>query len=404
MGRNSIQKETVSSGAPTTIWNPTFISAFIVAQSVQLCTQMMNTLTAKYADFMHAPKPMIGFATGIFALTALIFKLVSAPALDTYNRKHVVTGATMIIFLAFVCYSLSFSVPMLIFSRLLQGAGQAFTTTGCLAIASASLPQDKMSSGISYFSLVSAIAQAISPAIGLKLIGIVGYNFTFAILAAVMLIAVFNASRLKMDFVRTKKFSIRPDSIIARECIAPAAIIFLLSMTSCIVNSFLVLYAEGFGVTSNIGYFFTVYALTMIFTRPMIGKLADRFGTVKVVLPSLFCFAGAFVLISVSRTLPMFLLSAFVSAFGYGGCLPSIQAAAMKSVPRERKGAASCTSYIGSDLGNLVGPTLAGFIAQNMGYVKMWRMMILPIIMGMCATLLFRKSINNPGETVQKKM
>jgi MFS family permease len=367
------------------IWNSTFISAFVVAQSVHLCTQMMNTLTAKYADYMNAPAPMIGFTTGIFALTALVFKMISAPALDTYNRKHVVMAAT------------SFNVPMLMFSRLLQGAGQAFTTTGCLTIASDSLPPDKMSSGIGYFALTSAIAQAISPAIGLKLIGIAGYNTTFAILAGVMVIAIISASRLKTDFVRTNKFAIRIDSIIAKECLVPAFILFLLSMTFCVVHSFLVLYAEGNGIGSNIGYFFTVYAVTMIFTRPSIGKLADRFGTVKVMLPSLVFFAFSFMLISFSHTLFMFLLSGFISAFGYGGCQPAIQAVAMRSVPKERRGAASCTSYIGNDMGNLVGPTVAGFVIQNFGYVSMWRIMIAPIFIGMFVTILFRKKIDRDG-------
>jgi MFS family permease len=378
------------------IWNSTFISAFVVAQSVHLCTQMMNTVTAKYADYLNAPAPMIGFATGIFALTALAFKIISAPALDTYNRKHVVMAATGVIFLAFVCYTLSFNVPMLIFSRLLQGVGQAFTTTGCLTIASDSLPPDKMSSGIGYFALTSAIAQAISPAIGLKLIGIVGYNATFAILAGVMLIAIISASKLKIDFVRTNKFTIRADSIIAKECLVPAFILFLLSMTFCVVNSFLVLYAEGNGVGSNIGYFFTVYAVTMIFTRPAIGKLADRFGTVKVMIPSLVFFALSFMLISFSRTLFMFLLSGFISAFGYGGCLPAIQAVAMRSVPKERRGAASCTSYIGNDTGNLVGPTIAGFIIQNFGYISMWRIMTIPIFIGMFFSVFFREKIDKP--------
>jgi MFS family permease len=386
-----------SSDKNNIIWNPTFISAFVVSQSVHLCTQMMNTLTAKYADYMNAPAPMIGFATGIFALTALVFKMISAPALDTYNRKYIVMGATGVIFLAFVCYTLSFNVQMLIFSRLLQGAGQAFTTTGCLTIASDSLPPDKMSSGIGYFALTSAIAQAISPAIGLKLIGIVGYNTTFAILAGVMVIAIINASRLKIDFVRTNKFTIRMDSIIAKECLAPAFILFLLSMTFCVVHSFLVLYAEGKGIGSNIGYFFTVYAATMIFTRPSIGKLADRFGTVKVMLPSLVFFAFSFMLISFSHTLFMFLLSGFISAFGFGGCQPAIQAVAMRSVPKERRGAASCTSYIGNDMGNLVGPTVAGFVVQNFGYVSMWRIMIVPIFIGMLVTILFRRKIDKDG-------
>jgi MFS family permease len=136
----------------------------------------------------------------------------------------------------------------------------------------------------------------------------------------------------------------------------------------------------------------------------MIGKLADKFGTVKVLMPALVFFALSFVLISFSKTLPMFLLAAFVSAFGFGGCQPSIQAAAMRSVPKEKRGAASCTSYIGNDMGNLVGPTVAGFIVQKFGYVSMWRIMIIPIFFGMFVAIMFRNKINIPlrGSTEKK--
>jgi MFS family permease len=385
---------------PVKVWNRTFISAFIVAQLVQLCTQMMNTLTAKYAYSLNASAVMIGIVTGIFALTALVFKLFSAPALDTYNRKYIVMGAAGVIFIAFVCYSLSYNIPMLMFSRLLQGAGQAFTTTGCLTIASDSLPHEKMSSGIAYFTLTQAIAQAISPAIGLKLVEILGYNLTFVILAVVMLVSIITAGYIKINFKRIRAFRITLDSIIAKECVIPAVILFLMSMSFCIVNSFLVLFAEERGINSNIGLFFTIYAVTMLFTRPMIGKLADKFGTVKVMIPSLFCFAAAFILISLSHTLTMFMCAGFISAFGFGGCQPAIQAVAMRSVPKNRRGAASCTSYIGSDLGNLTGPALAGLIAEKMGYVIMWRFMLFPVFITMIFGIVLKKRIDNAGKDI----
>ena len=379
------------------IWNPLFISAFTVNFLVHVCTQMMNTLTAKYADFLGAPETIIGLATGLFALTALIFKIFSAPAIDTFNRKYILMGAIGVIFLAFVAYTLSYNIPTLLMARLLQGTGQAFTTTCCLTIASDSLPMEKMSSGIGYFALTSALGQAIAPAIGLWLIGIIGYNCTFAVLAGFMLIAFAAAACMKIEFTRTKKFAITLDSIVARECAVPATILFLLGMEYCCVTSFLVLYGESRGITGNLGLFFTVYAVTMLLSRPLIGTLADRFGPVKVLIPSMCCFAVSFLVISFSSSLMMLLVAAFVSAFGYGGCMPAVQAVAMCSVPKERRGAASCTSYIGQDMGNLVGPTLGGAIVQAAGYASMWRVMIIPMGIAMVMAVLCRERLNNPG-------
>lgn len=70
-------------------------------------------------------------SAGIYALTALIFKILSGPIVDTYNKRHVGAITMGIMALSFFGYALSTNVPMLISSRLIQGVGQAFTST-CL--------------------------------------------------------------------------------------------------------------------------------------------------------------------------------------------------------------------------------------------------------------------------------
>jgi MFS family permease len=388
-----------SGGEGEKIWNRTFVKAFAVAQLNYLCAQMMNTLIPKYAAELGAGANIIGLVAGSFAATALIFKTVSAPALDTYNRKFILMGALGLIFLAFVSYSFSGTIGMLLFSRLLQGAGEAFATTGCLAIASDTLPQNRMSTGIGYYCLSSAIAQAIAPAIGLRLLVLLNnnYNYIFMVLTAIMLISVIAVSTIHVDFVKTKKFSITPSSIIAKEALLPAVMLFLLGTSYYIVNSFLVLYAEWRGVGANIGFFFTVYAVTMLFSRPLIGRMADKYGLVYILIPSMFCFALAFFLISFAKSLPLFLLSGAISAFGYGGSQPAIQALAMRAVPKERRGSATCTNYIGQDLGQLAGPTLGGMIALHWGYAVMFRVMLIPVLIAMIVVIVFRGRMGYTG-------
>jgi len=387
--RQNTGKQTVGS-----IWNAVFVTIFIVNFLVHCCSQMMNTLTSKYAAYLGATSSVVGMVAGMYAYTALFFKMFSAPAIDTFNRKYVLLAADFVIFLSFVGYAMSNSIPMLMLSRLLQGTGLAFTTTCCLTIASDFLPNDKMSSGIGYFALATALAQAIGPTIGLRLAETIGYNRTFGVMAGIMVVAMLLVASLKIEFVRTKRFVISLKTIIAKECIMPSLILFLLAVAYCVVNSFLVLFAESRGIGSNIGYFFTVYAVTMLFSRPFIGKMADRYGTVKVLIPSMCCFAAAFLLISFSRQLPMFLLAAFISAFGYGGCQPTIQAVNMRSVSKDRRGAASCTSFIGQDCGAMAGPLVAGLVVESFGYDNMWRIMILPIVLAMVITILFRSRID----------
>ena len=358
-----------------------------------LAQQMMNSLIAKYADHLGAAATVVGVVTGLFAATALILKIFSGPAIDTFNRRFILTGAMAVMALAFFGYSISRNIPMLILFRLVQGSSQAFTATCCLALAADTLPPGKIASGIGVFSTAQAASQAVGPAIALTLMAHIGYNPTFMIGGCMMLFAAFMASRINIPFVKTKVFRISIENTVAKEALMPAAIMFLLSMTNCVINSFLILFA-GVQHVSNIGYYFTVYAGTLLLTRPLAGYLTDRKGLVKVIIPAIFIFAGAFILISYSASLPMFLLSAFVSAFGYGACQPAIQTFSMKCVPMERRGAASSTNYIGSDLGNLTGPVLAGLLVDHLGYAPMWRFMIFPAAFALILVIANRRKIN----------
>jgi MFS family permease len=381
------------------IWNPVFIKVFIINMLAQYGVYSMNTLSAPYASALGAAATIVGLVSSLFALTAMVFKLVSAPAIDSFNRKKVLIVSLGIMLVSFVGYSFSVTIPMLMISRLLTGVGLAFVPTCCIAIASDALPSSKMSTGIGFFALGTVITQAAAPAVGLKLVSIVGYNTTFAVLAGLIVLTMLFAATMKLNTRPSNHFRINLHSIFAREVLVPSLILMLMNMVFCNVNAFLVLFGDHQGVDStHIGYFFTVLAATMVFSRPMIGRLADTFGSGKVVIVSLLFFAASFLAISNSKTLPMFLFAGFLSAFGYAGSQPALMAVCMKSVPMERRGAAGCTSYIGQDIGNLAGPVLAGAIVESMGYVSMWRLMIIPIGIAMLIAILFRHQIDFAGK------
>lgn len=142
----------------------------------------------------------------------------------------------------------------------------------------------------------------------------------------------------------------------------------------------------------------------MLFAPRMVGKLADRWGTTRAVIPAMLCFALSFWVISYSDSLPLFLLAAVISAFGYGAAQPAVQALGMKSVLESRRGSASSTSYIGQDLGNLVGPIVAGWLVERLGYRLMWRMMILPVLAAILLVILFRKKVVRIEERFQQQV
>lgn len=386
-------EEPLARTEPTKIWNITFVSVFLTNMAISLGQLMSNSLLSAYADSLGATAGQIGVLMSMFAVSALLLKVVTSPAIDTFNRKTIAIGAMVFYAAAFVGYSVSKTIPLLMFFRVIQGTGMAFGTVSCLAIAAESLPREHYNAGMGYYALAQTVSQAVGPSIGLWIAGRWGYGTTFLTSACVMGLAAVAACNIRLQFKRTKKFRITFGNVIAKEAILPAVVSLFLSMGICVVNSFVVVYAAKRGVTENIGLFFTVSALTMVFTRPFVGRLTDKYGLVKVFVPCIFCNVAAFVIISFARSLPVFLLASFIAGFGFGACSPAVQALAMKSVPAERRGAGSGTNFIGTDIGYLIGPTAAGFLAQSYGYPVMWRAMVLPFLVAIALVVIFRGRI-----------
>jgi len=163
----------------TGIWNPVFSSMFIINVLIHLSFYMMSTLSAKYADFLGAPASIVGLISSLFALTALIFRFIAGPVIDTFHRKYILLGSLFILFLSYFIFSVSKTISVIMIGRLLTGIGLAFGNTLVLTIASDSLPINKMGIGIGYFSLGTASCNAIAPTLALKLVESIGYISTF---------------------------------------------------------------------------------------------------------------------------------------------------------------------------------------------------------------------------------
>lgn len=380
----------------TRILNAAFAKIFVITVLGQYAIYTMNTLTGPFADSLGATPTVVGTVSSLFGLTAMFFKLISAPTIDAFKRKRVLLLALVIVFIACLFYAISQSIPELVVSRLLTGVALAFLPTVCFVIASDTLPVEQMGKGMGYFAIGTVVAQAFAPVVGLRLVAAVGYNATFGMVAALIATTiVFTAFTPLGTAIPTRPFSFRPDSIFSKAVIVPGILLLVEAMVWSQVNTFLVLFGATRGVpATQLGLFFMVLALVLIVSRPLIGHLADRHGASKVLLSSMCLLALSFLLISWSHSLPMFLLAAVVTAFGYAGCQPALMAVCLRRVPVQRRGAASCTAYLGQDVGNLLGGVLGGTLVQSFGYASMWRLMLVPLAAAAVVTIVFHGQLD----------
>jgi MFS family permease len=384
------------------IWTRDFVTVFAVNFVMSMGQFMINTLLPKYTYHLGGDASVVGMVTGIFAVTALGIRPVAGPAMDYFRKNRLLTLSIGVITLSYACFGFAGGIPMLVAARLLHGIGIGMTAPLCLALVTNNLPIGKVASGLGIFSLGTAIASAFGPSVGLKLADSIGYSDTFLISTALMAVCFGLSLRIRADIPeRAGRFKISLNQIVAPEVILPTLVIFLQMISFSSLNSFIAIYG-GLTDVADIGLYFTASAVCLILIRPFSGRIADRFGLDKLIIPGLFIFAGALVLTSFCNTLPMFILTGAVTALGYGISEPMIQTMNMQLVPKERRGAAGNTNFLGVDVGMLIGPSIAGFIITGvqkttgdelLGYRVMYRAMVLPVVAAVVLFMLNRKKL-----------
>lgn len=165
------------------------------------------------------------------------------------------------------------------------------------------------------------------------------------------------------------------------EALIPTIVSALLAAPTGSCNTYMVLYGDDRGI-ANIGMFFTAYTLVMIVARPIIGNLSDKLPVLKIGVPCCLLFAGGMVSLWLAHSMIGVIIAAVLCSLGYSIC-PMLQGLCLKSVSKERMGAASATYYMGLDVGNTIGPMLYGALAPNLGYANSYLVFTVFIIAGL---------------------
>jgi predicted MFS family arabinose efflux permease len=259
------------------------------------------------------------------------------------------------------------------------GWGTASTASG--TIATDVIPRSRLGEGMGFFGLTTVFSMAVAPAMGLQVIALWGFSALFYISASVCIIAACCASLITyLPVTRTEPNgpAIKP-SLFEKNAYVPAALIFFINLTYGAIVTFIALYAARFEIR-NIGVFFTVFALSLLVSRPFFGRTIDKKGFDYAMIPGMTCIVLAMLILYFAQNLHYFIAAALFYGIGGGAVQPSLQAMAVFNVPPQRRGAANGTFMSGFDLGIGVGSILWGLVARAVGYGMMYLLAVTPVL------------------------
>ena len=378
-----------------TIWSLPFAILMAVNLFQSMAAFMANTTLPVLADAMGANAAMVGVMVSSFTVSSLIIRPFAGPAFDSFSRKALLLASQATIAFSLFLYGVVDSFGFLIAVRLLHGVGIGCSGPLAMSLVSEYLPPSKFASGISIYALAQSFAQVVGPAAGLYLVGAVGFSASYSLASASVLAAMVGVLFIREPARERLPYQLKPSRMFAREAVGKAAALMLLSASFSCMGAYAVLYGYERGV-AQMGLFFVVYSLCLLVTRPVLGNLADRLGTPRVLLMGMAFFAASYIALSQADDLGGFLLAAVIGSAGFGCCGPLLQSLALASVPIERRGAASNTAFTGLDLGMLWGPLAGGGVAQVLAgplgsqaeaYSVMWLVMLVPIAVALVPVL-----------------
>lgn len=159
-------------------------------------------------------------------------------------------------------------------------------------------------------------------------------------------------------------------SLLSREALPPSIMAFFGNSVWGSLTAFFPLYALSQGVT-NPGLFFGTFAVMLILGRGLGGKILDLYSREKVIFPCVIAYSLAMIILSFSKTLPMFLLVAGIWGIGIAFLFPALVAHAL-DLAGPSWGPAMGTFTAASDLGVGLGPVIMGVILHYTNYQIMF--------------------------------
>ena len=323
----------------------------------------------EYIDSIGGEKWQIGVIVGGFGFVPLVLRPFVGRWSDRGHRKRLQRIGILTMAVATVLMVLSEDVISLFVLRLAQGVGMALFPTAAASLAAELAPPARRGEGLGYFGMATSSAQMITPALGVAIAGLWGFDAVFVIASGTSLVTLLVVQPI--DEPASEAQGGEGSALIARRAIFPMLIFLSVTFSIVAASAFLPLHGDDRGL-GNVGLFFLVSGAGAIVVRPVAGRVSDRLGRVPVAVPGLLLTCSGMWLVAVAQSPPILWFGAALVGLGLGASHTSLLSLAVDRVPVSEKGRATAVLQLAWDLGGLSGAITLGVVATLLGVVSVF--------------------------------
>lgn len=341
---------------------------------------LMSTVT-EYATSLGSSATIAGLVSGIYIFGGLCSRIYSGNALERIGWRKTALIFMSIHFLSCLLYFIVNDVTLLLIVRFVHGIGFGATANAIVTIASAVLPRKRFGEAFGYFMLGTTIAVGLGPYIGGFLYDSMGSTGCFAaasVFSALALIFINFVDVSNVDpanrNVKTEEKSYSGiEKIFEIKAIPVSLFTALTSLGYVSILSFYRLYAVQINLTSAFSWFFIIYSIVLVLSRPVAGRLQDKRGDMIVCVTGIIAQSVGLFLIAYWPSNLTVIVCAVCAALGFGTLNSACTTIVTRNAPEHRRSYAISTFFIFCDATMGFGPALLGsFVSASAGYAPIY--------------------------------
>ncbi len=330
--------------------------------------QLLPTAPFRILD-MGGSTGIAGLFLGVLTYASALSAPVTGALADRIGKRRML----LVTSIAIACFSVAYALSPNYWLPLVLVFFHGLFWSGLLSASSAYMteviPEDRRAEGIGYWGMSTMLATAVAPAVGLWVYRR-GWAWLCAGTAVLNLVMAAIAWRLPPDSTvsaRMTRDRFFGGSLVEWRVVAVAMALFLCSFGYGGIMTFVALASDQNGIAPK-SVFFTAFALTVLVTRLFSGRLADRIGHRRFLLPCLALTTVGLGATALAETRGQLVVAAAVFGLGFGSQYPAFVGHVLNFVDPGRRGAAFGGILAAFDTGIGTGSITTGWIAQQVGF------------------------------------
>lgn len=359
---------------------------------------LMPILPFYLMDVFHTDKGMVGLIISSYTIAVLAIRPFSGFLADTFARKPMYIIAYFLFTTFFVGYLLAGVLSVFLAFRVLQGFTFGAVSTSGNTLVIDITPSSRRGEALGYYGALNNLALAIGPMVSLFLKNTTN-NYDTLFYAAIVsgIVGLFLASLIKAPpKIPQKHEAISLDRFILLKGIPAAISLMLITIPYGMTNTYIAMYAEKTGLVSNIGLFFLIMAVGLIFSRISSGKKVDQGQMSKVIQQGYIFVIGGLLfeillhyssLYHILFSYACLYLAAFFLGYGYGTLIPALNTLFINLAPNNRRATANSTYLTSWDMGIGCGILLGGYLSEWMSFPFMYAV---GVLLSLIALILYK--------------